>query len=90
RQVAFWIMVPQACLALMGSIPGEAVMGVVGPQFVPGALSRGFLLTAEVIATMGAVSESALVYVARHWNLMVSLAMLGVQVAVSLAFIAGV
>lgn len=90
RQVAFWIMVPQACLALMGSIPGEAVMGVVGPQFVPGALSLGFLLTAEVIATMGAVSESALVYVARHWNLMVSLAMLGVQVAVSLAFIAGV
>ncbi|MGJ3648476.1 lipopolysaccharide biosynthesis protein [Sphingomonas sp. GlSt437] len=87
RQVAFWIMVPQGCLALMGSIPGGAVMGVIGPQFVPGAASLGFLLTAEVIATMGAVSESALVYIARHWNLMVSLAMLGVQVLVSLAFI---
>ncbi|WP_204272875.1 hypothetical protein, partial [Enterobacter hormaechei] len=34
RQVAFWIMAAQGCLALMGSIPGEGVMGVVGPQFV--------------------------------------------------------
>jgi len=87
RQVAFWIMVPQGCLALMGSIPGEAVMGVIGPQFVPGAIALGFLLTAEVIATMGAVSESALVYVARHLNLMVSLAMLGVQILVSIGLV---
>lgn len=87
RQVGFWIMVPQGCLALMGSIPGEAVMGVVGPQFVPGAIALGFLLSAEVIATMGAVSESALIYIARHWNLMVSMTMLGVQIVLSVALI---
>ena len=33
----------------MGSIPGEAVMGVVGPQFVAGTAALGFLLTAEVL-----------------------------------------
>lgn len=87
RQVGFWIMVPQGCLALMGSIPGEAVMGVIGPQFVPGAVALGFLLTAEVVATMGAVSESALVYVARHLNLMISAGMLGFQILLSIALV---
>ncbi len=87
RQVAFWIMAAQGCLALMGSIPGEAVMGVVGPQFVAGTAALGFLLTAEVLASTGAVSESALVYIARLRNLWISAAMLVVQVALSLALI---
>ena len=87
RQVAFWIMAAQGCLALMGSIPGEAVMGVVGPQFVAGTAALAFLLIAEVLASAGAVSESALVYIARHRNLMISVAMLGVQIALSLALI---
>ena len=87
RQVAFWIMAAQAGLALMGSIPGEAVMGVVGPQFVAGTAALGFLLTAEVLASAGAVSESALVYVARIRNLVISGAMLLVQVGLSLALI---
>lgn len=90
RQVGFWIMVPQGMLALMGSIPGEAVMGTIGPQFVAGAVAVSFLLTAEVIATMGAVSESALIYLARHWNLMISVAMLVVQILLSLAFVLAV
>jgi O-antigen/teichoic acid export membrane protein len=83
RQVGFWIMAAQAGLALMGSIPAEGVMGVVGPEFVSGAAALIFLLTAEVLAATGAVSESALVYMARHRNLMISLAMLGVQIALS-------
>lgn len=83
RQVGFWIMAAQAGLALMGSIPAEGVMGVVGPEFVAGAAALIFLLTAEVLAATGAVSESALVYMARHRNLMISLAMLGVQIALS-------
>ncbi|TPG10372.1 lipopolysaccharide biosynthesis protein [Sphingomonas oligophenolica] len=89
RQVAFWIMAAQAGLALMGSIPGEAVMGVVGPQFVAGTAALGFLLTAEVFASTGAVCESALVYTARHRNLMISTVMLGVQIGLSLALILG-
>nr|WP_221364157.1 oligosaccharide flippase family protein [Sphingomonas jinjuensis] len=87
RQVAFWIMAAQGGLALMGSIPGEAVMGVVGPQFVAGTAALGFLLTAEVLASTGAVSESALVYIARHRNLMISAGMLAFQIVASFALI---
>ncbi|OYY70687.1 lipopolysaccharide biosynthesis protein [Sphingomonas sp. 28-63-12] len=87
RQVGFWIMAAQGCLALMGSIPGEAVMGTIGPQFVAGTAALAFLLTAEVVASMAAVSESALVYVARHRNLMISAVMLVFQIGLSFALI---
>ena len=87
RQVGFWIMAAQGGLALMGSIPGEAVMGVIGPQFVAGTAALAFLLTAEVLASMAAVSESALVYIARHRNLMISAGMLGFQIMLSFALI---
>ena len=87
RQVAFWIIAAQAGLALMGSIPGEAVMGVVGPQFVAGTAALAFLLIAEVFASTGAVCESALVYTARHRNLMISAAMLTFQVVLSFGLI---
>jgi O-antigen/teichoic acid export membrane protein len=87
RQVAFWIIAAQACLALMGSIPGPAVMGIVGPQFVAGTAAMGFLLWAEVLASTGAVSETALVYIARHRNLVISAAMLLFQVGLSFALV---
>lgn len=87
RQVGFWIMAAQGCLALLGSIPGEAVMGVIGPQFVAGTAAMAFLLIAEVMASMGAVSESALIYVARHRNLMISFGMLIFQIVLSLGLI---
>ncbi len=86
-QVGFWIVAAQGALALAGSIPGEAVMGVVGPQFVAGTAALAFLLIAEVLASPGAVSESALVYVARHRNLMISIGVLAFQVALSFALI---
>ena len=87
RQVAFWIIAAQGGLALMGSIPGEAVMGTVGPQFVAGTAALAFLLFAEVLASAGAVCESALVYVARHRNLMISAAMIAFQVGLSFALV---
>lgn len=87
RQVAFWIVAAQGCLALMGAIPGEAVMGVIGPQFVAGTAALAFLLAAEVLASTGAVCESALVYIARHRNLTISVAMLALQIALSFALI---
>ena len=86
-QVAFWIMAAQGGLALMGSIPGEAVMGVIGPEFVAGTAALAFLLTAEFAASAGAVSESALVYIARTRNLLISVAMLCVQVLLSFALV---
>ncbi|MDB5680646.1 MAG: lipopolysaccharide biosynthesis protein [Sphingomonas bacterium] len=90
RQVGFWIMSAQAIVALMGSIPGEAVMGLIGPQFVAGTAALGFLLWGEVLATQGAVSEAALVYMARHRNLAISIFMLLFQIGLSFALIVAI
>jgi O-antigen/teichoic acid export membrane protein len=87
QQVAFWIIAAQLLLALMGSIPGKAVMGVVGPQFVAGTAALAFLLAGEVFASTGAVCESALVYIARHRNLMISATMVGFQIVLGFALV---
>jgi O-antigen/teichoic acid export membrane protein len=87
RQVGFWVIAAQAGVALALGIPGEAVMGLVGAAFVGGTAALAFLLAAEVVAATAAVSEAALVYVARHRNLMISLLMIGVQTALTVALI---
>lgn len=89
RQVGFWIIAAQAGIALSLSIPGEAVMGLAGPEFVGGTAALAFLLFAEVVAATAVVSESALIYIARHRNLMISLATISLQVALSFAFVLG-
>lgn len=86
-QVGFWIIAAQAGIALALGIPGEAVMGLVGPEFVGGTAALAFLLAAEVAAATAVVSESALVYMARHRNLLISIAMLAVQALVSVGLI---
>jgi O-antigen/teichoic acid export membrane protein len=86
-QVGFWIIAAQAGIALALGIPGEAVMGLVGPHFVGGTGALAFLLLAEVVAATAVVSESALVYIARHRNLMISLFMIGLQAALSFGLI---
>ena len=86
-QVGFWIIAAQAAIGLALGIPGEGVMGLVGPNFVAGAGALAFLLVAEVVAATAAVSEAALIYVARHLNLMISLGMIGIQVALSFAIL---
>jgi O-antigen/teichoic acid export membrane protein len=86
-QVGFWIIAAQAGVALALGIPGEAVMGLVGPHFVDGIWILGVLLLVEVVAATAAVSEAGLVYVARHRNLVISLLMIGVQVGLSFALI---
>lgn len=88
-QVGFWIIAAQAGIALALGIPGEAVMGLVGPNFVGGTGALAFLLIAEVAAATAAVSEAALVYVARHRNLMISLSMLALQAVLSVALLLG-
>jgi len=89
RQVGFWIIAAQAGIALALTIPGEAVMGLAGPQFVSGTGALAFLMIAEVVAATAVVSESALVYVARHRNLMISLATIAIQIGLSFALIIG-
>ncbi|API59857.1 polysaccharide biosynthesis protein [Tardibacter chloracetimidivorans] len=86
-QVGFWIIAAQAGVALALGIPGEGVMGLVGPHFVAGIVILAVLLSVEVVAATAAVSEAGLVYVARHRNLMISLLMVGIQIALSFALI---
>ena len=81
RQVGFWVIAAQSAVALALGIPGEAVMGLVGPAFVAGTAALAFLLAAEVVAATAAVSESALIYCARKRNMVISLAMLVLQAA---------
>ncbi len=86
-QVGFWIIAAQAGIALALGIPGKGVMGLVGPEFVGGTGALAFLLAAEVVAATAVVSESALIYMARHRNLLISLSMLALQVILSVALI---
>jgi O-antigen/teichoic acid export membrane protein len=85
RQVGFWIIAVQAGIALALSIPGEAIMGLIGPEYVAGTGALAILLAAEVAASMAVVSESALVYVARKRNLGVSIGIIGLQAAAGAA-----
>jgi len=87
RQVGFWVIAAQTGVALALGIPGEGVMGLVGPNFVSGTAALGFLLTAEVVAAMAAVSEAALIYIASHRNMWISLSMIVLEAALAVALI---
>ncbi|RKF18217.1 lipopolysaccharide biosynthesis protein [Altericroceibacterium spongiae] len=78
-QVGFWITAAQAGIALALGIPGEGIMGLVGPNFVGGTGALSFLLAAEVVAATAVVSEAALVYVARLRNLWISIGTIVLQ-----------
>lgn len=86
-QVGFWIIAAQIGVALALGIPGEAVMGLVGPEFVSGTAALAFLLAAEAVAATAVVSEAALVYIARHRNLLISAVTLTVQALLSVGLI---
>jgi len=87
RQVGFWVIAAQLGVALALGIPGEAVTGLVGPAFVAGTAALAFLLAAEVVAAMAAVSEGALIYVARHRNMLISFVMLALEAGFAVALI---
>ena len=89
RQVGFWIIAAQASIALALGICAEAVLGLVGADFLKGVGILAFLLAAEVVAATAAVSEAALVYIARHRNLLISTCTILVQAALSFAFVLG-
>lgn len=86
-QVGFWIVAAQAGIALALGVPGEAVMGLVGPNFVGGTGALAFLLAAEVVAATAVVSEAALVYVARKRNLAISVGTIALQGVLTVAAI---
>lgn len=84
-QVGFWITAAQAGIALALGIPGEGVMGLIGPQFVGGTGALSFLLAAEVVAATAVVSEAALIYMAKLQNLVISVATIALQGLLTLA-----
>lgn len=86
-QVGFWIVAAQAGIALALGVPGEAVMGLVGPAFVGGTGALAFLLAAEVVAATAVVSEAALIYMARVKNLWISVSTIAFQAALTVALI---
>ena len=87
KQVGFWIIAAQTGIALALAVTGDAVMALVGPGFIGGTGALAFLLFAEAVAATAVVSESALVYVARHRNLMISVFAICVQAALTVALI---
>jgi O-antigen/teichoic acid export membrane protein len=84
-QVGFWITAAQAGVALALGIPGEAIMGLAGAQFIGGTGALGFLLAAEVVAATAVVAEAALIYVARLRNLWVSVGTIALQAALTVS-----
>ena len=88
-QVGFWILAAQLGVALALGIPAKGLLGLVGPGggFVGGAAALGFLLLAEAVASLAVVSEAALVYVARHRNMLLSLGMISVQALLSVGLL---
>lgn len=87
RQVTYWIIAAQIGIALSLSIPGRAVMALFGSAFTGGTATLGFLLAAEVIASMAVVSEAALIFVARTRNMVISIIMLAIEAGLAAALI---
>ncbi len=87
RQVGFWIIALQLGIALALGIPGEAVMGLGGPEVVGGTGALALLLAAEVVASMAVVSEGVLVYIARKRNLAISVGVITLQAVLTIVLI---
>lgn len=87
RQIGFWVGAVQLGAVLSLAFVARAGMGLFGPVFADGALVLVMLLVAELLAAQAAVAESALIYVARHANLLWSLAGLALQTAITLALV---
>jgi O-antigen/teichoic acid export membrane protein len=88
-QVGFWILAAQVGVALTLGIPAKGILGLIGPGggFVGGTGALAFLLLAEAVAALAVVSEAALVYIARHRNMLLSLGMIGVQAVLSVGLL---
>jgi len=87
RQVGFWIIAAQLCVALALGLPGEAVLNLVGREFGGGETILAVLLLAEVLAATAAVSEAALVYTCPHRNLGLSLVTIAAQALLTLLLV---
>jgi O-antigen/teichoic acid export membrane protein len=84
RQVGFWISTAQLGAGLALGLTGSASLGLFGAGFAGGSTVLMILLLVELFGAQATVSEAALIYVRRHRNLLLSVAGLAVQTALSL------
>ena len=87
RQIGFWVAAAQLGAALALGFTGGASMALFGNAFAGGGMVLAVLLAAEVVAAQAAIAESALIYVRRLTNLLLSLAGLALQVGVSIVLV---
>jgi len=87
QQVGFWIIALQLGIALALAIPGEAVMGLGGPEIVGGTAALALLLIAEAVASMAVVSEGVLVYIAKKRNFGISIGVIVLQATLTIGII---
>ena len=87
RQVAFWVLAAQFAVVLALGMTARASLGLFGPAFVAGAAVLAVLLTAELLASQGAVAEAALIYLRRRSNLAIAAFGLALQAGLTLAFV---
>ncbi len=87
RQVGFWIIAAQLCVALALGLPGEAVLNLVGNEFGGGETVLAVLLAVEALAATAAVSEAALVYTSPQRNLILSVVTIAVQALLTVALV---
>jgi O-antigen/teichoic acid export membrane protein len=87
RQISFWVAATQLAVVLALGLTGRASMGLFGPVFASGVVVLAVLLTVELFAAQASVAESALIYIARHSNLVWSLSGIAVQIGLSLVLV---
>jgi O-antigen/teichoic acid export membrane protein len=87
RQVGFWIIAAQLCVAIALGLPGEAVLNLVGAEFGGGETILAVLLLVEVLAATAAVSEAALVYTNPYRNFVLSVVTIGAQALLTVALV---
>ena len=84
RQVGFWIAAAQLGAGLALGFTGEASLAMFGATFAAGTGVLALLLLVEFFGAQAAISETALIYLRRKSNLMLSIAGLLLQTGITL------
>ena len=84
RQVGFWIAAAQLGAGLALGFTGAASLALFGPTFAAGTGVLALLLLVEFLGAQAAISETALIYLRRKSNLVLSIAGLLLQTGITL------
>ena len=84
RQVGFWIAAAQLGAGLALGFTGSASLALFGSTFAAGTGVLALLLAVEFFGAQASMAESALIYLRRKTNLLLSVAGLLLQAAISI------